>query len=140
MSTEITAPAKRLWEIDHPYYCNEGSYYASGSSLHDVHQTHDSWADFLAEWEHADLDMNLIFRWDWDRANPEDYRYELDENPAFEIPGDTLKIFYFMQRKARNLSVYVSVTEADDPAVREWLTVRAEHMRTLWEPLLEAKS
>lgn len=80
--------------------------------------------------------MNLLFRWDWDRSDPDDYTYELEENPEFEVPGDTLKLFYFMQRKARNMSIEVAVTEADEPAVREWLSIRAEHMRTLWEPLL----
>ena len=52
------------------------------------------------------------------------------------MPGDTLQLFYFMQRKARNMSVFVSVTEDDEPAVREFLTAKADHMRKLWEPLL----
>lgn len=34
----------------------------------------------------------------------------------------------------------VKVCKADEPAVRQWLTRRAEHMRTLWEPLLDPES
>ena len=128
--------SKHLWEINHPYYCTEGSYWIPGNRWHEVHQEHGSWEDFLSDWGDSDLDMNLLFRWDWDRSDPDDYTYELEENPEFEVPADTLKLFYFMQRKARNMSIEVAVTEADEPAVREWLTIRAEHMRTLWEPLL----
>lgn len=127
---------KHLWEIDHPYYCEDGSYWVSKDRWHEVHETYESWEDFVSEWGEMDLDMNLLFRWDWDRSSPEDYGYELSVDPSFELPADTLRIYYFMQRKARNMSVVVNVTEEDEPAVREWLTVRAEHMRKLWEPLL----
>lgn len=137
MSTETVTPTQHLWEIDHPYYCSEGSYWVPGTKWHEVHNEHESWADFLAEWGASDDDLNLLFRWDWARSNPGDYQYEIEEDPTYKIPGDTLQLFYFMQRKARNMSVFVKVTEADEPAIREFLTIKAEHMRKLWEPLLD---
>ena len=132
MSTEV----QHLWEIDHPYYCSEGSYWVPGTRFHEVHQEFSSWADFMDEWGNADEDYNLLFRWDWQRANPDDYKYELEEDPNYELPEDHLQVFYMMQRKARNMSVFVKVTEDDEPSVREFLTGKAEHMRKVWEPLL----
>ena len=127
---------QHLWEIDHPYYCTEGSYWVPGTRWHEVHETYVTWADFMNEWGQADEDYNLLFRWDWKRPNPGDFEYELEEDPTFQIPGDTLELFYMMQRKARNMSVFVSVTEADESNVREFLQAKAEHLRKLWEPLL----
>lgn len=129
--------SKHLWEIDHPYYCEQGSYWVGGDRYHEVHEEHDSWAGFLEEWAGMDTDLNLLFRWDWKKADPDDYEYEREEDPDFELPGDTLQLFYFMQRKARNMSVFVTVTEDDEAAVRAFLTERAENMRKLWEPLLD---
>jgi hypothetical protein len=129
---------EHLWEINHPYYCSEGSYWVPGTRWHEVHQEYENWQDFLSEWELADEDYNLLFRWDWKRADPDDYKYEREENPAFEMPGDHVELFYMMQRKARNMSVFVKVNEADEQDVREFLVRKASHMRKLWEPLLEA--
>lgn len=125
-----------LWEIDHPYYCSEGSYWVPGTRWHEVHAEYDSWTDFIAEWGSNDPDLNLLFRWDWQRADPDDYKDDLEIDPEFKIPGDTVDLFYMLQRKARNMSIQIKVTEDDEPAVREFLTGRAEHMRKLWEPLL----
>lgn len=142
MSTETTT--KHLWEIDHPYYCSEGNFYMAG-----MHSVFESWAEFAepsSQTATADLgnllydfddDLNLLWRWDWKRADPSDYEYEVEADPDFEIPGDTLQLFFMLQRKAYNISAEVAVTEADEPAVREWLEAKALHMRRLWEPLLD---
>lgn len=113
-----------LWEIDHPYYCTEGNFYKNG--LHDVF---DSWAEFHATWGDMDHDLNLVFRWDWQRDNGED----LEEG---ETPGpDMLKVFWVLQRKAILRSTECVVTEADEPAVRAWLADRAKTIAAIWEPI-----
>lgn len=122
---------QNLWEIEHPYYCSEGSYWVPGTRWHEVHADYSSWDDFISEWGSNDPDLNLLFRWDWQRSDPSDYEEGED------IPGDQVHLFYMMQRKARNMSIYVAVTEADEPAVRAFLTVKAEHMRKLWDPLMD---
>lgn len=125
----------RLWEVDHPYYAMEGNYYRNGE-----HEECATWADFLAGYGDLDLDMNLIYRWDWNVPDPRDYFDEEgnlydDEEP---VPGESLSLFYMGQRKARCWSVRVTtVTRDQEPEIREWLTVRAEHMRKVWEPLLD---
>ncbi|CAN7263467.1 hypothetical protein LJR186_001186 [Microbacterium foliorum] len=129
-----------LWEFDHPYYCSEGCYYVPGGQWADVHSDWTSWAEFLEEWGDVDPDYNLLFRWDWKRADPADYEYERKHETDFEMPGDTLHLFFYLQRKAKPFSHEIQVTEADEASVREWLTGRALHMRKLWEPLLDGEA
>ena len=118
-----------LWEIDHPYYCNEGNYYASGSALYDVHAEYESWHDFIADWGATDPDLNLVFRWDWKRDSGE--YLEEGEEPE----PDKLYVFWVLQRKAILRSTVCVVTEADEPAVREWLASRAQTIAAVWEPI-----
>lgn len=139
-----------LWDVDHPYYAAEGNYYKAGE-----HSVFDSWAEFAqptagrsfedifitgtggnALYDFDD-DLNFLWRWDWDRPSPSDWEWEIDNDPDFEMPGDTLSLFFMLQRKARCISCDISVTEADEPAVREWLTARASKMRQVWAPLLD---
>ena len=126
---------KHLWEYDHPYYCNEGNYLAS--PVNHAHlecwQKYDSWKAFFEDWGGTDPDLNLVFRWDWHAWHleyPEDY-------PGSE--KHELTLFFMLQRKAFNKSVTVAVTEADEPAIREWLRQRAKTVAAIWEPLLEAE-
>lgn len=125
--------SKHLWEVDHPYYCADGCYYVGGLDWRDVHAEWESWADFIEEWGDADLDMNLLFRWDWEVPDPDDYVLEEET-----MPGERVFLYMYGQRKAKPMSHAVTVTREDEPVIREYLRVRAEHMRKLWEPLLEA--
>lgn len=120
--------AKHLWEIDHPYYCNEGNYFASNGDISDNHFK--SWADFIEENADADFDMNLIFRFDW--VEGEDHElapFSGDENYRNGI----LKIFWMGQRKGLYRWSTVQVCRADEAAVIEFLKPRWEHMKLLWE-------
>lgn len=134
--TELNASAAEpvaphLWEIDHPYYCNEGNYYAS--PLEGLHSIYDSWGDFIADWGATDPDMNLVFRWDWKRANPDDY--EPDDDGVIRVPEDKLLVFWVLQRKAILRSTECAVTGADEPAVLAWLAERAKTVTAIWEPI-----
>jgi hypothetical protein len=111
----------RLWDVDHPYYCNEGNFYANGTV-----QRYGSWLDFAAAEGDADLDMNLVFRWDWAR------RDEAAADPYYR--AETLSLFYMGQRKGLYRCAIVDVCRADEPAIRAWLAVRWAHMQTLWAP------
>ena len=48
-----------ITETDHPYYCADSNYYSNKASEH-----FDTVTDFLNEFESADIDMNLCFRFD----------------------------------------------------------------------------
>lgn len=115
---------QRLWEINHPYYCNEGNYFERG--MHEVYQ---SWADFYEDWGTNDPDLNLVFRWDWKRADPTDYA---DDE---EVPPDRLFAYWVLQRKAILRSTECVITEADEPAVRAWLAERAKTIAAIWQPI-----
>jgi hypothetical protein len=45
-------------------------------------------------------------------------------------------VFWVLQHKAILRSTECTVIEADEPAVRAWLTERAATIRAVWEPLL----
>ena len=145
---------KHLWEYDHPYYCAEGNYFRGGH-----HERFDSWEHFAQPTSGKfmeegnllydfDADLNFLWRWDWQMADQEDY-FDAEGEPYHEDGGqaweeasatDTLMLFFMAQRKGRNFSAQVTVTEADEHAVREWLQGRAERMRMIWEPLLGSVS
>jgi hypothetical protein len=111
---------QHLWEAEHPYYAQEGNFYKAGE-----HYRADSWSEFFAEMGDSDDDLNLVYRWDWKQDDA------TEGNP----PGHgTLFLYYMAQRKARCFSYEAAVTAADEPAVREWLQKKAEHMRRIWAP------
>jgi hypothetical protein len=127
MSSE---PTKRLWEVDHPYYCSESNFFARDCSSH-----YDRWQDFVEVSHDEDFDMNLIFRFDWippwingDSNNP--IEWQGDEN----YRDCTLKLFYIGQRKGLFRSVTIDVCRADEPKVRAFLLKRLMHLQKLWEP------
>jgi len=120
---------RRLWEIDHPYYCSEGNYYVGGLRWNEVHSEYASWQDFIDEWGTTDHDMNLVFRRDWKRDDGE--YLEEGEEPE----PDKLYVYWVLQRKAILRSTECIVTEADEPAVQAWLADRATTIAALWEPI-----
>lgn len=120
----------KLYEAKHQYRCEEANYYAGDKSVSRCQ----SWQDFIDEYADADLDYNLVFRWDW-RPNGEDWDRPLSEDPYYR---DGVLYLYFMgQRKGCYFSVLVDVCKADEPAVRAWLLPRLEYLRKLWAPLWE---
>ena len=45
--------------IDHDYYASGSNYYSN-----DAGALYNTWADFYDEFADADIDMNLVYRWD----------------------------------------------------------------------------
>jgi hypothetical protein len=119
-----------LWEIDHPYYCNERNFYSNEPG-----DSYKTWASFIAEYRESDIDLNLVFRFDWKEG---------EDNGAGEFAGDCyyrngiLKIFWLRQRKGIFACSEISVCRADEAAVIAFLRPRWEHMQKLWEPLSTA--
>lgn len=101
-----------LWEIEHPYYCEEGCFFEPG-----CHEYHGSWSDFLATMGYRDGELNLLFRWDWKSTGGH----------------DRLLLFFVAQRKGYTFSHEVDVRREDEPSVHDWLLRRREHIDALWE-------
>jgi hypothetical protein len=125
-----------LWEVDHPYYCNLSNYYATGRDKD--YREYDSFTDFLAEEGDADMEYNLVFRWDWKEGDPE----EDDGEMPLPYTGDDnyrngkLYLFIMQQRKGLYEWIEVEVCRADESAVIAYLAPRWEHMKKLWSPVL----
>lgn len=122
----------KLWDVEHPYYCNEGNYFAVGDQCHSVYKR---WQDFHEEQGDDDMDMNLVFRWDWKSPREDDDPDKPIAWAADESYRDsTLLIFFMGQRKGLYRWAEVDVCRADEPQVKEWLFSRYEHLLKLWDP------
>ena len=125
MTLGDTVSETHLWEVDHPYYCSQGNFHRNGQ-----HVVFESWEDFVEDgWANSDHDLNLLFRWDWEI--PEDEAVEEGDPPA----RAQLLLFFMLQRKGDFWSVGVTVTQSDEPAVREWLAERAKTIAAIWAPI-----
>jgi hypothetical protein len=122
------AATPHLWEADHPYYCNEGNYYANES----VCDEHKNWASFADCYIGSDMDMNLVFRWDWREGEGWG---AAEFNNDVNYRNGHLLIFWMGQRKGLYRYSKIEVCRADENAVIEFLRPRWEHLKTLWEPL-----
>lgn len=112
-----------LWEIQHPYYCNDGNYYAPGHSQ--PFERYESWARFVEDEGGSDLDTNLVFRWDWRKADSTDEHWGNKK--------DELLIYFMGQRKGLYRWVEIEINDSDEPAVKEWLAERWQHLVLLWQ-------
>lgn len=115
-----------LWEVDHPYYCNEANWYKR-----EDHTCWGSWADFRDStiFTTGDRDLNLLVRWDWNS-----YRRGPDADEGADSP-DELQLYFVMQRKGFLASHHITVTDEDEPEVRAFLAECAKTVGQLWAPL-----
>ena len=120
----------RLWEADHPYYMTEGNYFSN-----DCHTRWKSLDEFLAEFGEADIDYNLVIRWDWREGEGwEVGEYNGDDNYRHA----RLMVQILGQRKALLQSHEIEVCRADEPKIKEYLAKHAERIRENWFPILSA--
>lgn len=120
----MNAEPMRLWQANHPYYCSDTNFRTLDNTGEWA-----SWQEFHEGWGQSDEDMNLVFRWDWKKADPDDY------DPDEEVPGDKLYVFIMLQRKGDFWAHIIDITDDDEPAVREWLTGRARTITAIWAPI-----
>lgn len=103
--------------IEHDYYSSESNYYSNEAK--GVHKT---FADFYEEFKDADIDMNLIFRWDI-RKREGSGRYSAD-------------IFMILQRKGIYMPHRIEyIDEIDVPKFKELMLKHWEKLNSIWKPL-----
>lgn len=124
--------SERLWDAEHRYYCNEGNYHAPGRDQPTAHYR--SWGDFHASEGDSDPDYNLLFRWDW-KEGPEGEDSGSAFNGDENYRNGVLLLFWIGQRKGFYRWSTIEVCRADEPAVRDWLVTRFDHLKSLWTPL-----
>lgn len=104
--------------VDHPYYCSNSNYYSNDASV-----TLNTWKDFYTMYKNADVDMNLIFRWDLHLTEGYTDRY-------------SMYIFIMHQRKGIFAPFIIKyVDETDLHEILEILNKHYEKIKELWEPL-----
>jgi len=107
---------KHLWEIKHDYYCSDSNYYHAGEL-----EEFKSWDEFLEHYGTVDLDMNLLFRWDWRTRD--------------EKGTGVLELFYILQRKGIFRPIEILVSPDNEGDIKKWLTIKFNHLFKLWEPI-----
>lgn len=110
-----------LWESNHPYYSTEGNYFSN-----DCHARYESWHDFYDDQGNDDIDLNLVYRWDW------------REGEDWEIPqGKARLMLYFVgQRKALHRSAEIEVSRGDEEQILAYLRPRFARLIENWLPIL----
>ena len=136
---ETTTATPHLWEVEHPYRCEDANYMGKSKSWGDVDLT---WAEFVEQgnpdW---DPELNLVFRWDWECADA--YRKENDGDSPWwcgEVYGDRLTLNVEPERSVVALSLQHDVQKSDEPAVRKFLTESWAAMLELWTPFAPGAS
>lgn len=103
--------------VEHPYYASDSNYFSNDASTEWT-----TFSDFYEEYKDADVDMNLIYRWDIAQRE-ESKRYYA-------------KIFIIGQRKGIYAPHYISyIDETDVPNFIELVSKHKKVLLELWQPL-----
>lgn len=107
--------------VDHPYYCSDSNYYSREAGAE-----WETMAEFLDEFEDADEDMNLVFRWDLGTRTDsgEDHgRYDAS-------------VFLMHQRKGLFSPHYIKhVNESEAERFKAYLEKHWKRLKEIWEPI-----
>ncbi|MCT8340521.1 hypothetical protein MG296_10685 [Flavobacteriaceae bacterium TK19130] len=102
--------------IDHDYYCSESNYYSNEAAMR-----YETFADFYEEFHDADVDMNLVFRWDLHEREESKRHY--------------LEIFMMQQRKGIFKPIHIALfDESDVELLAKYLKPHIEKLKAIWKP------
>lgn len=126
--------------VDHPYYCSDSNYYSRDPS-----GKWQTFNDFYEEYKDADIDYNLIFRWDiklYDKIEPKKSTDTVTiiytEQELADMAKDRYycEVFMIHQRKGIFAPHHIeSITEDDVPKFIEIMTAHFERLKEMWEPI-----
>lgn len=103
--------------IDHDYYASDSNYYSNDARGH-----YNTWADFYEEFKDADIDMNLVYRWDITKR---------DESGRYYM-----QVVIIAQRKGIYMPIHIDyVDEKDVPQIKEFMKPHFEKLLSIWNPL-----
>ena len=102
--------------IDHDYYASDSNYYSESATT-----TYDSWKEFYSTNKNADIDMNLVYRWDINQDDDGEY---------------SMLLVIIGQRKGLYRPVIInSILEENVEQVKEFLKPHFEKLISIWKPL-----
>lgn len=103
--------------VKHPYYCSESNYYS-----HEPQERFETFSDFYDDYHDADIDMNLIFRFDISQ-----------DDDTGEYSAD---IFMIQQRKGIFKPIAIDrIEEKDEELMTQLLTKHWERLKEMWNPI-----
>ena len=107
--------------IEHPYYCSESNYYSNEAGA-----TWETMTEFLDEFETADIDMNLVFRWDISprgESGEEADRYQAEVFMMHQRKGifSPHQIKHINEKECERFALYIAA---------HW-----QKLREIWEPI-----
>jgi hypothetical protein len=103
--------------IEHDYYASDSNYYSNDASGH-----YSTWADFYEEFKDADIDMNLVYRWDIT---------EMDKSKRYYM-----QVVIIAQRKGIYMPIHIDyVDEKDVPQIKEFMKPHFDKLLSIWNPL-----
>lgn len=103
--------------IDHDYYASDSNYYSN-----DAGGKYNTWADFYEEFKDADIDMNLIYRWDITKREKSERYY--------------MQVVIIAQRKGIYMPIHIDyVDDKDVPQIKEFMKPHFEKLLSIWQPL-----
>lgn len=113
--------------VDHPYYCSDSNYYSNEAS-----SKWESVADYLDEFEGADIDMNMVFRWD--------IRQDINPETDELLGGYTAEIFMMHQRKGIFHPHFIAnVEESDIERLKAYLEEHWKYLQDIWFPICDKR-
>lgn len=103
--------------IDHDYYASNSNYYSNSAGGH-----YATWADFYEEFHDADIDMNLVIRWDI---------HEREESKRYYM-----QVIIIAQRKGIYMPIRIDyVDEKDVETIIPFFKKHWEKLQRLWSPI-----
>lgn len=100
---------------DHDYYCSDNNYYSKDAGC-----KWQTFQDFYDDFKNADIDLNLIFRWDIKKN---------DDDTFF------MEIFMIHQRKGIFSPHFIeSVSESDFENIKSLLQPHLDKLAKIWLP------
>jgi len=107
--------------VDHDYYCSDNNYYSNDPAM-----SWETMTEFLDEFEDADEDMNLCFRWD---IKPR------GENGA-KYGRYSAEVFLMLQRKGIFMPhMIANVNEAEAERFKKYAERHWNKLKSIWEPI-----
>jgi hypothetical protein len=103
--------------VEHDFYASPTNYdcFTAG-------ETYNSWNEFYAEYKDADLDYNLVFRWDLELA---------EDGETYD-----LNLIHIKQSKGRYVSiVIINITKENTDEIEQYLTANFQKMMKNWQPI-----
>lgn len=102
--------------VKHDYYASDSNYYSNDAANH-----YNTWADFYKEFHDADIDYNLVFRWDIDK--------DVDSGNYY------MQVIIILQRKGIYMPIHINyVDDKDAMQIKEFMQPHMEKIKNIWQP------